>query len=155
MPDLVTHTAAAYLVSRSERFQRFRVLFYVGTILPDILSRPLYILWPDLFFYTVAIHTPVFILLFTLLVGEFFQPALRQTVRLYLLAGIALHFLLDLFHRYLLTGYYWLFPFSWSFCEIGLFWPETPVRFIPLWIAIIVMIELLSRLQKHKRKTAV
>ena len=151
MPDLVTHTAAAYLISRSNRFERFRVLFYVGTILPDILARPIYILWPKLFYYTIAIHTPVFMLVFTLLLVEFFPSTSRKSARLYLLAGIVLHFLLDLFQRHLLTGYYWFFPFSWASFELGLFWPEEPLQLLPLWLGMIFVVEFGIRLYKWRK----
>lgn len=141
MPDLVTHTAAAYFLARSPRFQRFRVLFYLGTILSDLLARPLYIIWPQFFFYTVAIHTPIFMMMFCLLLSEFFAPPLRRTVFAYLCTGVVLHFLLDVLQRHLGDGYYWFFPFSWKSFEIGLFWPETPIAYIPLWVLIMVAFE--------------
>jgi hypothetical protein len=141
MPDLVTHTAAAYFLVRSPRFQRFRVLFYLGTILPDLLARPLHILWPQLLFYTLAVHTPIFMLIFCLMLSEFFAQPLRRTVFAYLYAGVVLHFLLDALQRHLGDGYYWLFPFSWKSFEIGLFWPETSVTYIPLWLLLIVTVE--------------
>ncbi|NOY58612.1 MAG: hypothetical protein GXO75_06730 [Calditrichaeota bacterium] len=141
MPDLITHTAAAYFIMRPGKFARFRVAFYVGTILPDILSRPFYILKPELYRYTIAIHTPVFIVLFCFLFAEFFNREIRKDVRNFLLLGAALHFFLDLFQRHLLTGYLWFFPFSYKSFEIGLYWPETPLYFIPLWVGIIFVIE--------------
>jgi hypothetical protein len=141
MPDLVTHTAAAYFLVRSPGFQRFRVLFYLGTILPDLLARPLHILWPQLLFYTLAIHTPFFMLIFCLMLSEFFAQPLCRTIFTYLYAGVVLHFLLDALQRHLGDGYYWLFPFSWKSFEIGLFWPETLVTFIPLWLLLIITME--------------
>ncbi len=141
MPDLVTHTAAAYFLSRHRTFARFRALFYLGTILPDILARPVHILMPSLYTYSVAIHTPLFMVLFTLLFGELLHPSIKRSGMLYLSAGILLHFILDLFQKHLATGYFWLFPFSWSSFEIGLFWPEVPVSLIPLWCALVLITE--------------
>ena len=135
MPDLVTHTAAAYFVARNKKMTRYRALFYLGVILPDVLARPMYILWPELFFYTIAIHTPVFMIVFVLLLSEFFPSSERRNVVGFVLAGVTLHFLMDLFQRHLLTGYYWFFPFSWIDFEVPLFWPETPLQLIPAWIA--------------------
>jgi hypothetical protein len=149
MPDLVTHTAAAYFLSRNTKSARIRVFFYMGAVLPDILARPIYILWPDLFFYTVAIHTPAFMIVFILLFAEFFPQYLRKTVAVFTLAGVGLHFLMDLFQQHLLTGYYWLFPFSWNSFEIALFWPETPVRLIPLWTALILATEFVSYIYRR------
>lgn len=148
MPDLVTHTAAAYFLSRHDSFQRFRVLFYLGTILPDILARPVHILFPQLYPYSIAIHTPIFLLLFTLLFGELMHPSIKKMAVKYLGAGILLHFFLDLFQKHVDAGYYWLFPFSWTSFEIGLFWPEVPVSLIPLWCALVVITEAFIRFRR-------
>ncbi len=148
MPDLITHGAFAYAATRSPRFDRFRVIFYLGTILPDLITRPFYIINPHLYPYTVAVHTPIFMILFCLLVAEFFIEPLRKPVRLYLLAGVFLHFFLDFFQRHIETGYLWLFPFSWKTFEIGLFWPETPLMLTPLWLALIAVYEAIRLLRK-------
>ena len=149
MPDLVTHSAAAYFLSRHHSFDRYRVLFYLGTILPDILSRPIHIIFPQLYSYTIAIHTPLFMAIFTLFFCEFFQPELRHIVAKYLGAGIVLHFFLDMFQKHLSDGYYWFFPFSWKSFEIGMFWPETPVRLIPLWCVLVLSTEVLLRAKRR------
>ena len=141
MPDLVTHMAAAYFIVRSSRFRRYRIFFYLGTILPDLLSRPIHILRPQWYFFSIAVHTPLFILVCCLLTAELFPSFRRRTVFGYLFVGVLLHFLLDLLQRHLGDGYYWLFPFSWQTFEFGLFWPESSLAFIPLWAAIILLIE--------------
>ncbi len=150
MPDLVTHAAAAYFITRPSRFRDLRVLFYLGTILPDLLSRPLHILWPHLHLYTIAAHTPLFMLIFCLLLSELFPPSMRRAVFGYSFAGAALHFALDLFQRHLGDGYYWLFPFSWRSFELGWLWPETSIRFIPIWLALILILELFLQLGKRR-----
>ena len=144
MPDLITHSAAAFFLTRHKRAMRYRAFFYIGAILPDVLARPVYIVFPKLFFFPVAVHTPVFMLATVLLFSEFFRPEIKRPVVQFTLSGVALHFLMDFFQRHLLTGYYWFFPFSWKSIEIPLFWPETPVRFIPLWIALVLGTELIS-----------
>ncbi|MBN1559266.1 hypothetical protein JW998_03405 [candidate division KSB1 bacterium] len=148
MPDLVTHTAAAYFLSRHRCFQRYRVLFYLGTILPDILARPIHIIFPQLYFYSVAIHTPIFMAIFTLFFSEFFRKD-RWAVVKFLGAGIVVHFALDLLQKHLAAGYYWFFPFSWKSFEIGLFWPEDFVSLIPLWCVLVLAAEILQRLKEH------
>lgn len=153
MPDLITHSAFSYMVSRSSRFDRFRIIFYLGTVLPDVLSRPIYIINPFWYPYSVAVHTPVFLTLFCLLAAEFFKADLRRSVRLYLLAGVYVHFLLDFFQRHIEAGYLWFFPFSWSSYEIGLFWPETPLMLTPVWllgVALAEMIRYLRALQPRR-----
>ncbi len=153
MPDLLTHFTAAYLITRPWLVERFRAIFYLGTVLPDLVSRPLYILFPKLAIYTVACHTPIFVLFFCLLLAELFVPQIRRQVLFFLLTGATLHFLLDALQKHLFGGYYWFFPFSWQSGEIGLFWPEDPLRFIPLWLLLIVVTELAiavgKRLKTH------
>lgn len=149
MPDLVTHAAAAYFLTRHGSFQRFRVFFYLGAILPDILARPIHILFPQLYLYTIAIHTPLFMILFALLFSEFFNRSIRLQVIKFLLFGLLSHFLLDLFQKHLGDGYYWFFPFSWTSFEIGLFWPELPVRLIPVWLFLVAVTEITMRLKRR------
>ena len=150
MPDLLTHTAFSYFVARPHRFVRYRAIFYLGTILPDIISRPIYILKPELFPYTVGIHTPVFLLLFGCFMSLFFESEIRASIRNWLFIGMALHLFLDFFQRHLSGGgYFWLFPFSWKSFEIGLYWPEQPLKFIPLWLAAILVTEVIVRRRKR------
>jgi len=150
MPDLLTHYTAAYFVSRSSAFSRFRAIFYLGTLLPDIISRPFYIFVPQLAVYTVAMHTPVFIIFLCLFLTELFQSAVKVPVRKYLFGGVLLHFVLDLFQKHLVDGYFWLFPFSWKSFEIGLFWPDAPLKFTPVWILLIFLTEYAYYIKKRK-----
>jgi len=143
MPDLVTHAAVAYFLMRPQRFIRFRAAFYLGTILPDILSRPLYIIKPELYPYTVGIHTPVFLFVFSLFLSLFFASNIRIGFLKWLLAGEFIHLLLDLFQKHLASGYLWLFPFSWKSFEVGLYWPEQPLQLVPIWILAIVLSEVM------------
>jgi hypothetical protein len=140
MPDLVTHTFAAYVVTRFGPWGAARFLFYLGTILPDVVSRPVYILMPRWYEYTIALHTPLFIALLGLLLSEGFAPALRATARKALLAGAGLHFLLDMMQRHLSGGYLWLFPFSWRTFELGWFDTEATVGWTPVWVVAVIVI---------------
>ena len=54
MPDLITHMVFSHflirgyeLLKNTKDFTPFRILFYVGTVLPDLLTRPWYILFAD------------------------------------------------------------------------------------------------------------
>ena len=147
MPDLVTHTASVWLFLRLRKCQYCRSIFYLGSILPDLLSRSLYILWPQLFGYTIAIHTPVMMILVVLWAGFLFEPLDRSMVRGWLLAGVGLHFLLDIFQRHLYGGYYWFFPFSWKTSTWGLFDTETSLYWIPVWLVIIFVYEMWRKLK--------
>jgi hypothetical protein len=141
MPDLITHTAMVYVLVRPWWRQSVRVLFYIGALLPDVLSRPFYILWPALSPFTVALHTPIFVLLFVLFIAQWFTAPLRPLVRATLLSGCALHFLLDIFQKHIDGGYLLLFPFSWRFTDFGLFWPEATTQFAPWLLVVIIVIE--------------
>ena len=149
MPDLITHAAAAYFASRAKRFANHRAAFYLGTVLPDLISRPLYIIKPELFVYAVAIHTPIFLTVFSLLLAELFDEKLQRGVRIFLLAGVGLHLFLDLLQRHIGSGYFWFFPFSWKSFEIGFFWPETPLSLAPLWIGLVLATEAIIRLRRR------
>jgi len=141
MPDLITHTAAAYAFARPTAFPLNRAMFFLGTIFPDIISRPFYIIFPALYPYTVAVHTPLFIIIAALFFSEFFVASIRPAIRKALFAGIALHLGLDALQKHHLDGYFWLFPFSWESYSGGLFWPGQAVEWIPVWVAIILVIE--------------
>ena len=142
MPDLLTHFAVAYITTRTSRFARFRVIFYVGAILPDILTRPFYILLPKLSPYSVGLHTPLFMAIFCIFFAELFEKGIRSDIRTYLFAGVGLHFFLDLLQKPIIDGYYWFFPFSWKTYSIGLFSPHEFLYFVPFWIILIIIIEI-------------
>lgn len=150
MPDLVTHTAAVYLVGRPFLEKDKRVLLYLGAILPDLLVRPFYILFPRLYFYTLAVHTPVFMAVFLALAIEFFKPGMRKKALEFLALGIFSHFILDLLQKHISSGYFWFFPFSWHSFEIGLFWPHQTLPFIPVWLFSVLIIELIIQMRRRK-----
>jgi len=142
MPDLLTHTASAWILTRFLNAAEKRALLYVGVILPDIVSRPFYIIWPELYFYTLAVHTPVFMLIFLFFTSEFFEQ--KSSARLFLGIGVFLHFIFDAMQKHLLDGYYWLFPFSWWSYSGGFFWPNQALNFVPVWMSMIIIGELVT-----------
>jgi hypothetical protein len=124
---------------RAERGRRLTVWFVVGTVLPDLLTRPFSITVPDLFWWTMPLHTPVGIVLACGLISRMLRPPQdRCAVFANLLAGAALHLLLDLLQRHIGIGYQLLFPLSWSSFEFGVMWPETTLYLLPLWLGIAV-----------------
>ncbi|MBC7187996.1 MAG: metal-dependent hydrolase [Calditrichaeota bacterium] len=141
MPDLTTHLAFTHLVSRPIRLRGTRVPVYVGALLPDLLTRPFYILYPPAYYVVYTLHTPVAIALMVLLLTELCAEEIRRRVMAGLFAGVALHFALDLLQRQLGTGYYWLFPFSWKSFALGLFWPEESLRAVPFLLAAVAAME--------------
>jgi hypothetical protein len=152
MPDLITHAAVAYFIARPKRFVRFRIAFYLGAILPDLLARPFPIIKPEVTLYLVGVHTPAFVFLFCLLFAELFDKDVRKSVRNCLIVGSSLHFLLDVLQKHLIKGYLWLFPFSWESFELGLLWPEDSLILIPIWILLISVSEIVIIRQRRTEK---
>jgi len=151
MPDLVTHLAAGYIAALPfwKRTQS-RILFFFGTILPDLATRPLNILVPSSGRFTEPLHTPLgYALLCWLLAQLFDRRRTRHDAFTALLAGGLLHFVLDALQRHVAGGYIWLFPFSTASSPWGLFWPDECMRWMPLWALAILVIELVARRRAH------
>jgi hypothetical protein len=99
MPDLITHFAAAYILKAPNRWSLFRVPFYIGALLPDLLTRPLQIVFPPLGKAVYSLHAPISVVLFCFLLAQFFKKDIRAGVRTNLLLGSFLHFGLDLLQK--------------------------------------------------------
>ncbi len=143
MPDLLTHSAAAYVASRRWFPRSGAILFVVGTMLPDMLSRPFYILFPALHWWVMPLHTPVGMVIVCWMLAGFFQANERRRVFGALAGGVLLHFLLDAPQKHIAAGYFWLFPFSWTTYEWGLWWSEDSIKIVPWVILFIVILEIL------------
>ena len=111
-----------------------------GTVLPDLVTRPLYIVLPQLYWFIKPLHTPIGIVLVCLLLSGFFVKHHRNRVFIYLLAGSALHLMFDLLQRHMHGGYPIFFPFSWAPWEFGVLWPEETLYFMPMWVGIIAFV---------------
>lgn len=149
MPDLCTHLLTAQLVKRTpELFSSKyggtpqRILFYMGTMLPDLLSRPWYILFPPLKDWVIAMHTPIGALLSFAILSYFFEPHFRKSAFFNLCGGGALHFFLDAFQKQILGNNFWLFPFSWKDFGFDVFWAGDVIPLVPLWIFLFILIEI-------------
>ena len=138
MPDLLTHFLVAYLLVQILSIKRYASIFYVGAILPDVLSRPFMLadLWSYWFFE--PLHTPLVLILSCSLLTCFFEEEIRKKVFAYLLTGVSLHLFMDVFQKHMTLGYPWLFPFSWVDFEIGLLWPEQSLYYLPVLLTLIV-----------------
>jgi len=148
MPDLVSHYAVAHLVAR-RRWQPATSIFLFGTILPDLLTRPLYIIWPETYWLVMPLHTPVGIVIVSWMIAILFRAELRRQIFWVLVLGAFLHFALDALQRHLIAGYFWLWPFSWWTTERGLFWPEESLILAPGLALLVVLMEGLRYLKHH------
>lgn len=154
MPDLLTHAAVAHLAGRRWFPHPAAILFTVGTMLPDVLSRPFYIMFPVLHWWVMPLHTPVGIALVCWMATGLFKNVDRKTVFMALFAGAVFHFLLDAPQQHVAAGYFWLFPFSWSTYEWGLWWSEDSVPYVPFIVLIVAFVEIflyLHQRRKHAR----
>lgn len=156
MPDLVTHVAISHLVSRPFEWRRqdrikvsMRILFYVGTILPDILTRPWYIIYPPSMEWTYPLHTPFGMLFMCLLLMLFFKPNLQKKAFLSLYSGSLLHLFLDGLQTHLAYTEHWLYPFSWRGFGLHIMWADNILLLIPVWLILIVILEIIMR-RRHR-----
>lgn len=136
MPDLLSHLAAGYVFLPKIKSRGWFVIFLTGICLPDLATRPFYIIFPELFWYVMPAHTPVGLLVLSFGLSGLFIAAQRQRVFFMLTFGWALHLLLDLLQKHTHGGYVLLFPISWNIFEFGFFPPESSLFFLPLWLLI-------------------
>jgi hypothetical protein len=159
MPDLVTHAAIAHLIRRPFDFVEsagavpsLRILFYLGTILPDILTRPWYILFPVTHDWTLPFHTPAGALAACGLLALLFEPGLQKKAFWLLAAGSILHFILDGFQKQIIGNNFWLYPFTWKDFGYGVIWAGEIMRYIPYWLGLVVILEIGMAVYHRARK---
>ncbi|MCD6115380.1 hypothetical protein J7K93_00050 [bacterium] len=157
MPDLITHSIFNHILGRAYNIKRnvnpfsgIVIFFYLGTILPDILTRPFYIVFPQTHDWIIFLHTPVAIIFFSILLVQFLQEGIRTSAFVNLIAGSYLHFLLDSLQKQVTGNNFWLFPFSWHNFGFGLFWASDYLRFLPLSLFILIVVELIIFLNNRK-----
>jgi len=149
MPDLITHIAISHLCRRP--FEKagtispslpFRTIFYLGTLLPDLLSRPFIIIFPATFHWVTVFHTPAGFLVVSLLISSLFHVDIRRRIFINLSAGGLLHFFLDSLQKQVLDNDFWLFPFSWKTFGKELFHTHDILHYSPVLLVLIVIMEL-------------
>ncbi len=133
MPDLITHTAfASFFADKKYRFVFFLLL---GAVLPDV-TRLFFLFFPDnysAYWFFTSLHSPLLLILFCVIIVQFFEKDIRWAAFWWLLLGVATHLGLDALQKHLGSyAYPWLFPFSLKGTEWGLFWPEDPLYVAPL-----------------------
>lgn len=148
MPDLITHMVFSHFLIRifeqiknHGKFGPFRVLFYIGVLLPDILTRPCYILFADTYAWTVAIHTPAGSIVTCAIIAMLFDLKIRKNVFVFLLAGILSHFMLDSLQKQLINNNYWFFPFSWKPVGYGIVGAGEIIEWIPVLLITVLVFE--------------
>lgn len=140
MPDLISHIGFGYLVGYRYKSSSWMALFLAAMILPDVVTRAVYIVFPQLYWFVKPMHTPLGVILLSVLISGFFHKKARNKVMLYICAGGMLHIFLDTLQKHMHGGYLLLFPFSWQPHEIGLIWPGETIYFTPMWIMVILFV---------------
>jgi hypothetical protein len=158
MPDLITHTAVAHLIRRpfesantSNNPAPMRILFLIGVMMPDLMSRPWYILSPAVHDWVVAFHTPAGMLAACAAASLLLERSLRRKAFLWLFSGAVLHFAVDSLQKQVSGNNFWLFPFSWKNFGIGLFWAGEAIPFVPVWLALVLGLELYFSTRSAKK----
>ncbi|MDI6793511.1 MAG: hypothetical protein QME81_11710 [bacterium] len=146
MPDLVTHSGVAYLIYKLFSRRRYLIIFLAGTILPDVITRiPYFLVESGYDWLFVPLHTPVGMTLVCLWLSYFFEECERKPVFVNLWLGSLLHLGMDLLQYGIIPQHLLLFPFSLKRYEIALFSAEASMYIIPLWLILIVGVELVLR----------
>jgi hypothetical protein len=121
MPDLLTHLVATHFITRApnlfkNRFVQFyvnyRPLIFLGTIFPDVISKPFQFISWKLYNYGLAFHTPFCVIFACYIFSRFFYIKDRKTT-FWIMTGFSFfHIFVDSFQRGIYPGYQLLFPFS-------------------------------------------
>jgi hypothetical protein len=160
MPELIGHIAAAriiraippisnQMVDSDQRVDPHRTaIYYLGTILPDLLTRPFHILYPPCRPYVTALHSPFCCILASVVVARAFAPHLRATACRLLIIGALVHQLLDLIQKQVAMGYCIFFPFSTYSPTFALLWPDET-----LWLSPVLLLVALILSWRERRRT--
>lgn len=154
MPDLLFHALVSRIVLLG-RLKKYMLLFLVGSILPDVLTRlPMFFLgWCYQCSWFIGIlHAPIPLLLVALILSLLFKD--WKTVFWVVILGVAGHLFLDAFQKHIVGGYFWLFPFSFWSGEWGLVWPEASLSATP-FLLLVVLILYSGELYLQGRRTRI
>lgn len=152
MPDLATHLVTGYLVAETRQglSQEAKVLFLVGNLLPDLLTRPFCAFFPGLYWAFAPLHTPVGLVLACGIASYAFEERLRGVAFRALTLGAALHLLLDALQKRVVDVYGILFPLAWKDVYVGLFWPDESLYVLPVLVLVILAREVMQRRQEKR-----
>ena len=143
MPDTLTHLLIAIPIGRWFFQRPWRYIFYLGAVLPDLLSRGLSGLFQNSRDYFVPLHTPTGLIIFAILFASFFERRYFGKTFFYISMGFAFHFIPDALQYHLYGGaYLWFFPFSWRTYYGGFFDPIASLYFLPVLLMSIFFIEM-------------
>ena len=163
MPDGLIHITATYLGVCRYLTKGQLAIFFIGSLLPDILlrgGRLLFVGHPQhdfLELYLTPLHTPFSSIFVCLALAQFFHSQIRKMAFVLLYTGCLGHFVLDFLQRTIegpglstrtIGGYHWLFPFSWLDAQFGLFWAENATYALIVLLPAVIWLSLREKHQK-------
>jgi len=150
VPDLATHAIGGYLLSRfpqifSQKPSENGLVvssFVFGNILPDITTRPAFLLFPKTFDYVFFIHTPFVMLLISALIATFLNSNVRLKAGIFMFTGSIMHMVLDHFQSHIFYPNYWFFPIYNEPSGIDLYGVDSSLTMLPylFFVFIVVLI---------------
>jgi len=152
MADLLVHFASAFAAGRPLRDGRLRSIVYLGVCLPDLLYKTLLYLGGAKTWVCEPTHSPLGLIPFCYAAALLFEEEWRKRAFGALLGGAYLHVLFDLGKNYLGSGVIlWAFPFSMDAVELGWYNSEDTVFLMVPSLALIVVLELASKVMSRRR----
>jgi hypothetical protein len=148
--DLLVHVASAFAAARPLRDGRLRSILYLGACFPDLLYKGLLYLGQAPNWLCEPTHSPLGLLAYCYAAALLFEEAWRKRAFAALLGGSYLHVLFDLGKNYMGSGVIlWAFPFSMEAVELGWYYGEDTVLFMPFAAGVIVLLELAGWLRRR------
>ncbi len=151
MPDLLTHLAMAHIVRRTSEIAQHKIyipqtytMFYLGSILPDLIVRPFTMVFHSrgVYWFLSPTHLPLGLVLLCYIIAMCFHKSHRKKFFGLLMLGSGLHCFLDVLQKHLTSGdYHWFFPFSWKTFSLQLFWPSDSILALPFLLVIFIILE--------------
>lgn len=150
MPDLLTHAVAARIPAGFLRRPSLRLLFFLGTFLPDLISKFLKEIVRCNYGFNEISHSLLGLVPFCYLIVLLFPEAIRRSAFLSLYVGSLLHLTLDLMKDSLGGGGMLLLPLSSGTFEWELYQPDNVIYLIPLDIVLFILMELAARRARQR-----
>lgn len=141
MPDLAVHALLTGVVIRPfRRLARYLGPALLGSILPDLISRPVKMMHPALLDLGQGLHAPLIVMALAAALALAYPPGHRVGIAAAIgIAGLA-HQAIDLLQDPVGPGYPLLFPLSWQTFPQGPLHPEGSLLALPLLAAAAVVV---------------
>ena len=161
MPDLVTHILFTHIITRFPNliknkflnyYNEYKVLIFIGAILPDLVSKPLQFIYMGFYNFTLPLHSPFCVTLACILISNFFYVNNKKSTFYTLWLFSMLHIFLDSFQRGMNPGYQLLFPYSFERIGLNLISSEIFIYLVVVFLFISIMIELSMYFKNKKIK---